>query len=146
MRQQGNGLPVYIGRYNLHGYGLGGTLISNIFKQAIPILKPIAKSIFKRVKDEAIRTGRDIAQDVIVNKVSAKKAIRNRAKESFKRMLQGSTNQSGSGKRRKQTNRRGKTHPTTIQDIFEKQGKRKPSHKNEKNRPRKRRKTQDGTT
>ncbi len=134
MRQQGSGLPVYIGRYNLRGYGLGGTLISNIFKRAIPILKPIAKSIFKRVKHEAIRTGRDIAQDVIINKVGAKKAIKNRTKESFKRMIQGDTNQSGSGKRRKQTHKRGNIHPNIIQDIFEKQAKRKCSYKSDKSR------------
>ncbi len=129
MKQQGNGLPVYIGRYNLRGYGLGGTIISNIFKQAIPLLKPIAKTIFKRVKQESIRTGRDIAQDVIVNKVSAKKAIKNRAKESFKRMMQDTSNQSGSGARHIHTPTRRKRPSKTIQDIFENQAKRKRKQK-----------------
>ncbi len=112
MIQEGQGLPVYIGRYNLRGYGLGGTIISNIFKYAIPLLKPIAKQILVRAKNEAYRTGQDIAQDVFVKKVSPKRAIKNRSKEAFKRVASDIKKQSGSGKQRS---------PTTIRDIFAKQ-------------------------
>ena len=88
--QGGKGLAVLVGRYNIRGYGLGGTLISNLFKSAIPFLKPIAKKIMKKVKDEPIRTGHDIAQDVFVNKMSPKRSIKNRTKETFKRLTGGS--------------------------------------------------------
>ncbi len=125
MKQEGHGLPVYTGRYNLRGYGLGGTIISNIFKQAIPFLKPIAKKVLSHVRKEAIRTGRNIAQDVLVNKMSAKKSIKNRAKESFNRLIQEDGNQTGSGSKRVHTSHPSKIKKTTIRDIFLSQGKRK---------------------
>ncbi len=130
MEQHGKGLPVYIGRYNLRGYGLGGTIISNIFKYAIPLLKPIAKQILVRAKNEAYRTGRDIAQDVFVKKVHPKRAIKNRSKEAFKRVAKDIQKQSGTGKRRSRT---------TIRDIFAKQAsKRKHSPKSQKKAKKKR--------
>ncbi len=56
MEQTGRGLPIYVGRYNLRGYGLGGRIISSIYKYAIPLLKPIAKQILGKVRQEAITT------------------------------------------------------------------------------------------
>ncbi len=118
MTQKGNGLPVFVGRYNVRGYGLGGTIVSNIFKYAIPILKPIAKQILARAKTEAFRTGREIAQDVFIHKVSPKRAIKNRGKQALKRVASDIPKQSGSGKQRKRTSQ-------TIRDIFTKQSRKR---------------------
>ena len=129
MNQQGKGLPVYIGRYNLRGYGLGGTIISNIFKYAIPLLKPIAKQILVRAKNEAYRTGSDIAQDVFVKKIPPKRAIKTRGKEAFKRVASDIKKQTGSGKRSR----------TTIRDIFAKQAKKRKSGESTKKKAKKKR-------
>ena len=114
--QQGKALPVYVGRYNIRGYGLGGSIISNLFKTALPFLKPIAKKIMGRVNDEAIRTGRDIAQDVFVDKISPKSSIKNRTKESFKRVFIGKGRQFTTGCKG------SKKRPMTLKDIFQAQG------------------------
>ncbi len=113
MQQKGKGLPVYVGRYNLRGYGLGGTIVSNIFKYAIPLLKPIAQKILVRAKNEAYRTGREIAQDVFINKQNPKRSIKNRSKQAFKRVAADIQKQSGAGKHKS---------GTTLRDIFAKQG------------------------
>ncbi len=127
MMQWGKGLPVFVGRYNIRGYGLGGTLISNLFKTAIPFLKPLAKSlkplaksIMKRVKDEAMTTGRNIAQDVFVDNVSPKRSIKNRTKETFKRVVTGKGRQTGSGTKSIKNRR------TTVRDIFRRQSTKPP--------------------
>ena len=113
--QRGKALPVYVGRYNIRGYGLGGSIISNLFKTALPFLKPIAKKIMGRVKDEAIRTGRNIAQDVFIDKISPKSSIKNRTKESFKRVFTGKGRQLAAG------SKRGRKRPRTLTDIFQSQ-------------------------
>ena len=124
--QQGKGLPVFIGRYNLRGYGLGGSLISNLFKKAIPFLKPLAKSIMGKVKNEALRTGRNIAQDVFVDNISPKRSIKNRTKESFKRVLTGKGKQITCRHKAEQNKR------TTLRDIFQAQSTRRPSKRKAK--------------
>ncbi len=124
-------LPVYVGRYNLRGYGLGGTIVSNIFKYAIPFLKPIAKQVLSRVKKEAFRAGREIAQDVFVNKVSPKKAIKNRGKQVFKRVASDIPKQSGSGK--------PSSKRQTIRDIFAKQTTKRKAPVNKKKTAKKKR-------
>ncbi len=137
----GRGLPVYVGRYNLRGYGLGGTIMSNIFKYAIPLLKPIAKKILGKVRKEAIRTGQNIAQDVFINKQNPKSSIKKRAKEAYKRMTQDNPEQSGSG-RPPDTNKRKKPpKEKTLRDIFNAQGrKRKTNPPSVPSQPRKKKK------
>ncbi len=113
--QRGKALPVYVGRYNIRGYGLGGSIISNLFKTALPFLKPIAKKIMGHVKDEAIQTGRDIAQDVFVDKISPKSSFKNRTRESFKQVFTGKGRQLAAGCKA------SKKRPRTLKDIFQTQ-------------------------
>ena len=57
---------------------------------------PLAKKLFSRYKDDIITTGKNIAHDVIIKKVPAKKALKRRGKQTLKKILN-ITNQKGSG-------------------------------------------------
>ena len=134
--QHGKALPVYVGRYNLRGYGLGGTIMSNIFKYAIPLLKPIAQKVLSKVKKEALQTGQNIAQDVFIHKMKPKKAIKKRTMEAFKRFK----DQTGAGKQKhpKAKPKAQKKSGCTLGDIFINQAKKrtKPQSTKVKKKPR----------
>lgn len=74
----GSGLPVFHGDIRQEGYGLGG-LLSGLFRQVIPILKPVAKSL----ATTAFRTGGKVLSDVLTDKRSLTGALKNRVAESI---------------------------------------------------------------
>ena len=69
----GSGLPVFRGDLRQEGYGLGG-ILGGLFRQAIPILKPVMKTIGKA----ALRTGGRVLSDVVRGKKPIKDAMKDR--------------------------------------------------------------------
>ena len=83
--QSGNGgFPVFRGSRMQRGYGIGSVL-SGLFRAAVPFLRKGAKSLGK----EALRTGINVGQDVL-NGQNLKKAVRSRAGQSVKKMIRNS--------------------------------------------------------
>ena len=78
--QIGNGLPVFVGG-GMKGNGLGNVL-SGLFRTAIPLLKRGGKALLK----EGLRTGLNVANDVIEGQ-NIKSAIKSRSKNAGKRLL-----------------------------------------------------------
>ena len=72
----GSGLPVFRGDLRQEGYGIGG-IISGLFRQAVPILKPVMKSLGKA----ALRTGGRVLSDVVRERKPIKDAMKNRILE-----------------------------------------------------------------
>ena len=86
--------PIFVGRRYQQGYGVGGGMMSNLMKFAIPLVKPVAKKLLSKIKTEAVRTGSDIVQDVLFRKQSPKQALKKRGKESIRRVMMGTSNHS----------------------------------------------------
>ena len=82
LRQTGKGYPVFAGRRYQRGHGLG-SIIGNLFKSAVPMLKKGAKAIGK----EALRTGLGIASDVMEGQ-NIKQAAETRVKGAGRNLVQ----------------------------------------------------------
>lgn len=78
VRQTGNGLPYYQGTVLQKGYGIGG-FFAKLFRSALPFLVSGAKAVGK----EALRTGTQVANDVLAGE-NLKTSFRTRVKESGK--------------------------------------------------------------
>ena len=63
LNQAGNGIPFFSGSRTQRGHGLGSVL-GGLFKSAVPILKRGVKTLGKH----ALRTGLQIASDVVEGK------------------------------------------------------------------------------
>ena len=94
-RQSGNGMPIYYGARNQRGHGLG-SFLSGLFRRAMPFLTRGAKSLGK----QALRTGLNIANDVVEGSSFRDAAIRH-VPEGLNRWKDSGFGQSGSGKRRR---------------------------------------------
>ena len=94
----GSGLPVFRGDVRQEGWGLGG-LLGGLFRQAIPILKPMASSIAKA----ALKTSGRVLSDVVSNKKPLKDAVKDRFLETIDEAL---TKKSRQVKRRRGTKRK----------------------------------------
>ncbi len=75
MHQAGHGLPVFMGARRQRGHGLG-SILSGLLRTVTPLLKRGAKALGKR----ALKTGMQIAGDVIQGK-NVKKAAKRRLKQ-----------------------------------------------------------------
>lgn len=95
MTQSGNGVPIFEGYRNQKGSGLG-SILSGLFRSAMPILKRGLKFFGK----EALRTGARIATDVADGQ-SLKESAKRRVTERINDYVPGLIAQSGSGKRRR---------------------------------------------
>lgn len=80
LQQVGNGLPVFRGARVQKGHGLGNVL-GGLFRSAMPLLKKGVKSLGK----EALRTGVEIAGDVLDGR-SIKQAAKTRTLAAGKRV------------------------------------------------------------
>lgn len=78
-QQVGHGMPVFIG--GMRGRGLG-SLLSGLFRTAVPLLKKGGKALLK----EGVRSGLEVAQDVLAGK-SVKAAVKRRAKGAGQRLV-----------------------------------------------------------
>lgn len=86
INQAGSGMPIYRGSTGQQrGYGLGG-LLGGLFRSAIPLLKKGAAMAGK----QALRTGADIAQDVLSGeniKTATKKRLKSAGRQMGSRVL-----------------------------------------------------------
>lgn len=121
LRQSGKGYPVFAGRQHQRGHGLG-SIIGNLFKSAVPMLKKGAKAIGK----EALRTGLGIASDVVEGQ-NIKQAAQTRVKGAGRNLVQRTIKAMGPpGERtikgpakRKPARRRQTAKQRRPRDIFE---------------------------
>ena len=74
--QVGHGLPVYIGRGGL------GNVLSGLFRSVIPIMKRGGKALLK----EGVKTGLNVAKDVLEGS-NVKQAVKRRATQAGQRMV-----------------------------------------------------------
>ena len=120
LHQAGSGYPVYAGSRVQKGHGLG-SVFGGLFKAAMPLLKKGAKTLGR----EALRTGLNIAGDVVQGK-NVKQAAQSRLKMAGKDLVNKAIGYAGppgertikrpangKGRRRRQTRQRN-----TSNDIF----------------------------
>lgn len=62
-RQSGGAMPVFVGRRYQRGHGIG-SMLSGLFRKVVPFIKDNVKNIGMNL----LRTGTDIAQDMIQGK------------------------------------------------------------------------------
>jgi hypothetical protein len=78
IHQAGKGYPVFAGRRYKKGHGLGN-IFEGLFKAAMPLLKKGAKTLER----EALKTGLNIARDVVQGR-NIKQAAKSRLKSQEK--------------------------------------------------------------
>jgi len=124
VNQSGNGLPVIMGYSGQRGHGLG-SLLSGLFRRAMPLLKGGLATFGKH----ALKTGLEIANDVVEGD-TLKASAKRRVPEGIKQFARAENfiGQTGSG--RKRSRKRGKRKLSTkhkninrgrkkMKDIFE---------------------------
>ena len=112
-RQAGGGMPVFVGSRYQRGHGLGSVL-SGLFRRFIV---PLFKTHGKTLALDALRTGMDVADDVLGSGRGFKESIKKRVPQGIKRTAESLIRQSGSGVGGRNTRKRRKTH-LRPNDIF----------------------------
>jgi len=112
-RQAGGQIPVFVGSRYQRGHGLGSVL-GGIFRRFIV---PLFKTHGKTLALDALRTGMDVADDVLGSGRSFKESVKKRVPEGIKRTAESLIHQSGSGVGGRNTRKRRKTRLRTN-DIF----------------------------
>ena len=82
IHQAGKGYPVFAGRRYQRGHGLG-SIFGGLFKAAMPLLKKGAKTLER----EALKTGLNIAGDVVQGR-NIKQAAKSRLQLTGENLLQ----------------------------------------------------------
>ena len=78
----GSGLPVFRGEIRQDSFGIGN-LLGSLIRQAIPVLKPMVKSL----ACTSLKTGGWVLSDVVDSKKSCKDAVKDRFIESVDNTL-----------------------------------------------------------
>jgi len=112
-RQAGGGMPVFVGSRYQRGHGLGSVL-SGLFRRFIV---PLFKTHGKTLALDALRTGMDVADDVLGSGRGFKESIKKRVPQGIKRTAESLIRQSGSGVGGRNTRKRRKTR-LRANDIF----------------------------
>jgi hypothetical protein len=104
MRQQngGGGMPVFSGARMQKGHGLGN-ILRGLFRKIVPFIQRNAKAVGTR----ALKTGMEIADDVLEGR-SLKESASKRIPAGIKRMASTINWQTGSGVKRKAVRRKPK--------------------------------------
>jgi len=103
-------MPVFVGSRYQRGHGLGSVL-GGIFRRFIV---PLFTTHGKTLALDALRTGMNVAEDVLGSGSGFKESVKKRVPEGIKRTAQNLIRQSGSGVRRR---KRRKLRLST-KDIF----------------------------
>ena len=117
--QAGSGYNVYRGTLYQEGYGIE-SFLGVLFRSVFPLLKQGAKTVGK----ELLRTGINVAGDIIDNNQPIEEALQARwqeAKTNLKNKAQNKLNQVlvGSGKKRKKKHQLGGVRKKQKIDIFD---------------------------
>jgi hypothetical protein len=78
--------PYFAGPLVQQGHGLGG-LFGSLFRTLAPILKPLVKRGATAVAREALRTGSNIAADVLEGNAGLHDALKSRSREAAGRLI-----------------------------------------------------------
>ena len=106
-------MPVFRGSRRQRGHGLGSVL-SGLFRRfVIPLFKTHGKTLAL----DALRTGMDVAEDVLGSGRELKESVKKRVPEGIKRSAQNLIRQSGSGVGGRKTRKRRKVR-LRANDIF----------------------------
>ena len=100
-RQNGGEIPVFAGRRFQRGHGLG-SILGGFFRR---LVLPFFKSHGKRMLANAVKTGMEVADDVLEGK-SVKDSAKSRIPAGIKRAVFSLGNQSGSDIRKRRVKRR----------------------------------------
>lgn len=118
-RQSGDGMPVFAGAKYQRGHGLG-SMLSGLFRN---IIVPFFKRNAKTMASHAVKTGLNVADDVIQGK-SVKESVKQHVPAGIKRTAQNIKWQTGSGPLKSKRRRRRGHHTDKIflskryKDIF----------------------------
>jgi len=112
-RQAGGEIPVFVGSRYQRGHGLGSVL-GGIFRRFII---PLFKTHGKTLALDALRTGMDVADDVLGSGRGFKESVKKRVPQGIKRTAESLIRQSGSGVGGRNTRKRKKTR-LRANDIF----------------------------
>jgi len=118
-QQSGSGMPVFQGSRMQRGHGLG-SILSGFFRSAWPLIQTGAKAFGKQF----LRTGLQIAKDVVVDGQKFKEASKKHIPEGIKEFA--SSNlfhpQSGSGGRKRRKKSLKRLDKKLKFDIFDEDG------------------------
>jgi len=128
----GHGLRTFVGEPQQYGTGLGNFL-AGLFRRAIPLFSrhvaPVLKSVAIKTGKNILRSGAQVAKDVIIEKKNIKDSVKQRAISGLHNLIEEVGNQSGKGRKRGVTNhpstckrsvkRRRRTAGTSDADIFD---------------------------
>jgi len=103
-------MPVFSGARIQRGHGLG-SILGGFFRR---LVLPFVKNHVKDVLTNAVKTGMEVADDVLEGR-SLKESAKRRVPAGIKRTVRGLIFQSGSGVRRVKTNKKKKRK---IRDVF----------------------------
>jgi len=92
-RQVGGEIPVFVGSRYQRGYGLGSVLGGFFRRFVVPLFREHGKTLAM----DALRTGMDVADDVLSGQRGFKESVKRRVPEGIKRSAQNLIRQSGSG-------------------------------------------------
>jgi len=113
-RQNGGEIPVFAGARIQRGHGLG-SILGGFFRR---LVLPFFKNNGKRMLSNAVKTGMEVADDVLEGQ-SFKEAAKKRVPAGIKRTVQNLDWQSGSGvKRRRVGNKRRVKRRRKRDDLF----------------------------
>ena len=104
LERPGGEIPVFIGSRDQRGHGLGSVLGGLFRRFVIPLFRTHGKTLAL----DALRTGMDVAEDVLGSGRGLKESVKKRVPEGIKRTAQSLIRQSRSGRKRRK--RRARTN------------------------------------
>jgi len=113
-RQVGGEMPVFAGSRYQHGHGLGSVLGGFFRRFIVPLFKTHGKTLAL----DALRTGMNVADDVLGSGHDFKESVKKRVPEGIKRSAQNLFRQSGSGVGRGRNTRKRRKTRLRANDIF----------------------------
>jgi len=113
-RQVGGEIPVFVGSRYQRGHGLGSVLGGFLRRFVIPLFTTHGKTLAL----DALRTGMDVAEDVLGGKQGLKESAKKRIPEGIKRTALNLIRQSGSGTDKRGRKRRKREISVDNDDIF----------------------------
>jgi len=113
-RQVGGEMPVFAGSRYQRGHGLGSVLGGFFRRFIVPLFKTHGKTLAL----DALRTGMNVADDVLGSGHDFKESVKKRVPEGIKRSAQNLIGQSGSGIGRGRNTRKRRKTRLRANDIF----------------------------
>jgi len=113
----GGSMPVFAGARYQRGHGLG-SILSGLFRRVLPFFKANGKNIASNL----LKTGAEVAGDVLEGRKKFGDSLKERVPQGIKRTAQSLKFQSGSGYGKRRKVSRKKKKKNTKRDIFGRNG------------------------